>query len=75
MLFRSGGLITGTFVIETLFNIPGLGRIAIQSIFARDYPVAMGIVLLFTLFYALINCLVDVLYSVVDPRIRIEGRA
>ncbi len=70
-----GGLITGTFVIETLFNIPGLGRIAIQSIFARDYPVAMGIVLLFTLFYALINCLVDVLYSVVDPRIRIEGRA
>lgn len=69
-----GGLITGTFVVETLFNIPGLGRIAIESIFARDYPVTMGIVLLFTLLYALINCAVDLLYSVIDPRIRVEGR-
>ena len=65
-----GGLITGTFVIEVLFNIPGLGRIAIQSIFARDYPVTMGIVMLFTLFYGLINFAVDVLYGVVDPRVR-----
>jgi ABC-type dipeptide/oligopeptide/nickel transport system permease component len=70
-----GGLITGTFVIETVFNIPGLGRIAIQSIFARDYPVTMGIVMLFTLLYASINFLVDVLYGVVDPRIRLGGRA
>ena len=46
-----GGLLTGTFVVETIFNIPGLGRIAIQSIFARDYPVTMAIVLLFTFFY------------------------
>lgn len=67
-----GGLVTGTFVVETLFNIPGLGRIAIESIFARDYPVTMGIVLLFTAFYALINFIVDVLYAVVDPRIRVE---
>ena len=43
-----GGLLSGTFVIETVFNIPGLGRLAIQSIFARDYPVTMAIVLLFT---------------------------
>jgi ABC-type dipeptide/oligopeptide/nickel transport system permease component len=57
-------------VIEVLFNIPGLGRIAIQSIFARDYPVTMGIVMLFTLFYGLINFAVDVLYGVVDPRVR-----
>src|SRR5262249_45386313 len=49
-----GGLITGTFVVETLFNIPGLGRIAIQSIFSRDYPVTMGIVLLFTGLYTMI---------------------
>ena len=47
-----GGLLSNTFVVETIFNIPGLGRLAIQSIFARDYPVAMAIVLLFTLFYA-----------------------
>lgn len=66
-----GGLITGTFVVETLFNIPGLGRIAIQSIFARDYPVTMGIVMLFTLLYAAINFAVDVLYGVIDPRVRV----
>ena len=46
-----GGLISNTFVVETIFNIPGLGRIAIDSIFARDYPVAMAIVMLFTLFF------------------------
>ncbi len=74
-----GGLLSGTFVIETLFNIPGLGRLAIQSIFARDYPVTMAIVLLFTFFYAGINLVVDLLYGVVDPRIRLgtgrTGRA
>ena len=68
-----GGLITGTIVIETIFNIPGLGRIAIESIFARDYPVTMAIVMLFTLFYAVINFAVDVLYGLVDPRIRVEA--
>ena len=74
-----GGLLSGTFVVETLFNIPGLGRLAIQSIFARDYPVTMAIVLLFTFFYAGINLLVDLLYGVIDPRIRLgagrPGRA
>jgi ABC-type dipeptide/oligopeptide/nickel transport system permease component len=74
-----GGLLSGTFVIETLFNIPGLGRLAIQSIFARDYPVTMAIVLLFTLFYAGLNLVVDLLYGIIDPRIRLApdrgGRA
>jgi ABC-type dipeptide/oligopeptide/nickel transport system permease component len=69
-----GGLLSGTFVIETLFNIPGLGRLAIQSIFARDYPVTMAIVLLFTFFYAGINLVIDLLYGVIDPRIRLGGR-
>ncbi|MBI3505687.1 MAG: ABC transporter permease [Proteobacteria bacterium] len=69
-----GGLITGTVVIETIFNIPGLGRIAIDSIFARDYPVTMAIVMLFTFFYAAINFAVDILYGLVDPRIRLETR-
>lgn len=68
-----GGLITGTIVVETIFNIPGLGRIAIESIFARDYPVTMAVVMLFTLFYAVINFAVDVLYGLVDPRIRVEA--
>ncbi len=65
-----GGLLTNTVVVETLFNIPGLGRLAIDSIFARDYPVAMAVVLLFTLFYALINLAVDIFYAAIDPRIR-----
>ncbi len=68
-----GGLLTGTFVIETIFNIPGLGRLAIQSIFARDYPVTMAIVLLYTVFYSAINLLVDLLYGLIDPRIRVAG--
>lgn len=65
-----GGLLSNTVVVETIFNIPGLGRLAIDSVFARDYPVAMAVVLLFVLFYAGINLLVDALYAVVDPRIR-----
>ncbi|HZS34613.1 MAG TPA: ABC transporter permease [Methylomirabilota bacterium] len=69
-----GGLLSGTFVIETLFNIPGLGRMAIQAIFARDYPVTMAIVLLFTFFYAATNLAVDLLYGVIDPRIRLGRR-
>lgn len=65
-----GGLISGTFVVETIFNIPGLGRIAIESVFARDYPVATAIVMLFTLFFIAINLAVDICYALVDPRIR-----
>jgi len=68
-----GGLLSATFVVETLFNIPGLGRLAIDSIFARDYPVMTAIVLLFTLFYAVINLGVDLLYVAIDPRIRLGG--
>ena len=56
------------------FIVQGIGAfggvLAVDSIFARDYPVAMAVVLLFTAFYALINLTVDVLYAVIDPRIR-----
>lgn len=67
-----GGLLSGTFVVETIFNIPGLGRLAIESIFARDYPVTMTIVLLFTAFYSLINLAVDLAYGALDPRISLS---
>jgi len=70
-----GGLLSATFVVETIFNIPGLGRLAIDSIFARDYPMMTAIVLLFTLFYAAINLGVDLLYIAIDPRIRLGGAA
>ena len=71
-----GGLLSGTFIVETIFNIPGLGSMAIQSIFARDYPVTMTIVLMFTFFYAGTNLIVDLLYGFIDPRIRLgQGKA
>lgn len=70
-----GGLLSASFVVETIFNIPGLGRMAIDAIFARDYPVTMSIVLLFTLFYSLINLVIDLLYAVLDPRIRLGSAA
>jgi ABC-type dipeptide/oligopeptide/nickel transport system permease component len=68
-----GGLLSGTFVVETIFNLPGLGSLAIQAIFARDYPVTLAIVVLFTVFYAGINLVVDLLYRLVDPRIRLDA--
>ncbi len=70
-----GGLLSGAFVVETVFNIPGLGRIAIDSVLARDYPVTMSIVLLFTVFYSLINLCVDLIYAWLDPRIRFDEAA
>lgn len=63
-------LLSGAVVIETVFAIPGLGRLVISSIARRDYPVIQGIVLVTALVYVLVNLLVDLLYTVVDPRIR-----
>ncbi|MDA9433567.1 ABC transporter permease [Bradyrhizobium sp. CCBAU 51627] len=63
-------VISGVVVTESVFNIPGLGRLTIDAILSRDYPVVQGLILLFALFYVGINLVVDVLYIVVDPRIR-----
>ncbi|TEA71921.1 ABC transporter permease [Allopusillimonas ginsengisoli] len=62
-------LISGVVVIETVFNLPGLGRLVVEAVLARDYPVIQGLVLLSSLVYVLINLAVDILYSVFDPRI------
>ncbi|MCD0503048.1 ABC transporter permease [Bordetella petrii] len=63
-------LITGVVVTESVFNLPGLGRLVVEAVLARDYPVIQGLILLFSLTYILINLVVDVLYTVFDPRIR-----
>lgn len=63
-------LISGVVVTESVFNLPGLGRLVVEAVLARDYPVIQGLILLFSLIYILINLLVDVLYTVFDPRIR-----
>jgi peptide/nickel transport system permease protein len=63
-------LIGGAVVTETVFAIPGLGRLTVDAILRRDYPIIQGVVLLFSFSYVLINLLVDLLYTVLDPRIR-----
>ncbi|MGF3056030.1 ABC transporter permease [Microbacterium sp. YY-01] len=64
------GLVTGALVTETIFNVPGLGKLMVESIDRRDIPVIQGVVLLVTATFILINFLVDVLYMVIDPRVR-----
>jgi oligopeptide transport system permease protein len=62
-------LVTGSFIVETVFRVPGIGRLYINSIFARDYPLIMGTTLLYAVAVAVFNLVVDVLYVVADPRI------
>jgi len=63
-------LIGGAVVTETVFAIPGIGRLTVDAILRRDYPVIQGIVLVFSFVYVLVNLLIDLLYTVLDPRIR-----
>jgi ABC-type dipeptide/oligopeptide/nickel transport system permease component len=70
-----GGVITaeiivGSFYVETVFAVPGLGRYFVTSVTDRDYPVLMGVTLLLAGIVALANLIVDLLYAVLDPRIR-----
>lgn len=63
-------LVSGAFITETLFGIPGIGSLAVESIFQRDYPVVMAITLLLAAAFVAANLLVDILYVALDPRIR-----
>jgi peptide/nickel transport system permease protein len=65
-----GGILGGSFIVEQIFAIPGVGRLAVNSIFARDYPVVQGVVLFIALVYLVINLVVDLIYALLDPRIR-----
>jgi ABC-type dipeptide/oligopeptide/nickel transport system permease component len=64
-----GFLIGGTVIIETVFAWPGLGRLVVQAIFSRDYPLVQGIVLIFSIIFVGMNLLVDILYVYLDPQI------
>lgn len=66
----AGSLLTGSVVVETVFAWPGTGLLAIDAIRGRDFPVVQSVVMFFAVFYLVANFLVDVLYAVVDPRIR-----
>jgi len=72
---QMGALMSGAVVTEQIFVLPGFGRLIVEAVFTRDYPVVQGVVLLTASSYVLINLLVDVSYTVLNPRIRIRGTA
>ncbi len=67
-----GSLLAGTIVTETIFSWPGIGRLAVQAISARDYPLLQGCILVIALSYVVVNLLTDLIYTVVDPRVRLQ---
>ena len=67
-------MIGGTVVTETVFNLPGVGNLVVRAVLRRDYPVIQGTLLVIAAIYVLINLLIDLLYTVADPRIRLEGQ-
>lgn len=67
-----GNLLGGIAVLETVFTLPGLGRLLVESIYARDYPVVQGCLLLTATVFVLVNLIVDLLYPIFDPRVSVE---
>jgi peptide/nickel transport system permease protein len=72
---QMGALMGGAVVTEQIFVVPGFGRLIVESVFTRDYPLVQGVVLITASAYVLINLLVDVSYSLLNPRIRVGGGA
>ena len=70
---QMGALMSGAVVTEQIFVVPGFGRLIVEAVFTRDYPLVQGVVLITASSYVLINLLVDISYSVLNPRIRIGG--
>jgi len=69
----TAGLITGSFIIERIFGVPGIGRFFVQSISSRDYSMIMGTTLFYALIVAVFNLLVDVTYGLFDPRVKVQS--
>lgn len=67
-----GTLLAGTIVTETIFSWPGIGRLTVQAISARDYPLLQGCILVIASSYVIVNLLTDILYAVIDPRVRLS---
>jgi ABC-type dipeptide/oligopeptide/nickel transport system permease component len=67
-----GSLLAGTIVTESIFSWPGIGRLAVQAISARDYPLLQGCILIIAMSYVAVNLITDVVYAVVDPRVRLQ---
>ena len=71
--FSLAGLASGSFIVELYFGIPGVGLLTIESLFSRDYPIIMAVTLLGTTLFVLANLIVDLIYPILDPRIRLGG--
>ena len=69
--FSLSGLLTTSFIVERFFGIPGVGNLLIEAVFARDYPIINGVLLILTTVFVMANLLIDLLYPVLDPRIRL----
>jgi peptide/nickel transport system permease protein len=67
-----GTLLAGTIVTETIFSWPGIGRLTVQAISARDYPLLQGCILVIALSYVLVNLFTDIFYALIDPRVRLS---
>jgi peptide/nickel transport system permease protein len=65
-----GGLLAGAIVTETVFALPGVGRLVISSVLRRDYPVVQGVLMFVASIYVLVNLLIDLLYVYLDPRVK-----
>lgn len=70
---QTGALLSGAVITETIFRWPGIGRLLIEAVQARDYPVVQGVVITLTGVYVLVNTLVDLGYALLDPRVRLGG--
>ena len=68
-----GAVLSGAFIIEQIFAVPGIGKLGVDAIFKRDFPVVQGVTLFTALMLVTVNLLVDVLYSYIDPRITSPG--
>ena len=67
-----GGLMAGAVLTETIFAWPGIGRLVVEAINNKDFPLVQGTIMTFALVYALVNLIVDVLYAFLDPRLRVR---
>jgi peptide/nickel transport system permease protein len=72
MSLQFGSLLAGSIITETVFSWPGIGRLTVQAIQTRDYPLVQGCVLVIAVSYLLVNFLTDIVYRIIDPRIRYD---
>jgi ABC-type dipeptide/oligopeptide/nickel transport system permease component len=68
----TASVLTGTIVVEKIFNIPGMGRYFIESVFQRDFPLALGVIIVYSVFLLFLNLLADIILTFVDPRIKLQ---